>query len=1412
MHDTSITAEPVNRGQRWLRRLPRLVFALLLGLFVISGLSLAILNTHRGQAWLLARLAEQRTESGMSIAIAAIHGDPLGSFTASRVVLSDHRGVWARLPSVRVRWSPWALWRQRIVLSSLSAPRMIVLRRPELLPTRRSFWSKVRNANADIADIDIDRLDLDPAVVGRAQSLRLSGATELEDRRLRVVADLVARTSGDLARLRLRAEPDVDGFDLALAIDAPPDGVLARLARLRQGFAVTIAGDGHWRRWAGALSARLGGREVVALNLTQRGGAMTASGALLANETMPKLANWLIGRTSKLQAAARLDEGVLDATFDLKGERGRLAAEGRYDADGGQLAAGAMRLTLPDTLDLLPGARGHGVALTARPDGPLDALRAPWTLAVDRIERGPAYVLGLNASGRASRTSSGLTTSLDARASRVAGVSARIDPHLVDLHVAGGVTVDSRLANLRLSAVRLSLPDGELTADGDLSLPHGIGALTVTGALRPVDMAGIVRSDLRGQGRLVSLGLGERPRFTGRVDAPNVVILNQGLRQLLGDRASLGAAVDYGAARNLHFPAIQLVAPNGRLNGALQLDRDLKLNGRLAAQITSLDRLGIPRSTPVAASLLVDGPLTHPIVSLEARVARLELAGQALRDVTATVTPRTDKDYAVAIMGQSAWGPVRLAANLTPGPTVAVRDIDGRLDVWRLSGRAVLKGASLVSGALRASGHDLTADISAAPAGADTLVTFSAEGDRARPWPGRHLAVGRLRSSATLRLSPGRLPRVDGQLAIDNAVLDDLLIAKLRLTATPTAEGAVLQLTANGERGQPFNLSAAGRADDRSAALTLKGRIADLAIATTSPLQLGYGANGLLTGAAALAVGGGSLALSGHMRGSERALDLRIDGLNLQLLEPLVHGLNLSGLASGRLALAMPDGGRPRGGLSLTVKGLRRSGLTSASVPVDTQITGELTDRTGSLAMSTSVGGRSVGQASLTTSTFAYRPGVPSIDTMLSTPVSGVLGWSGPAEALWTLTALEGHDLAGPVSINASVAGTLREPSVSGSAASTALRYENLKLGTVVRDIRFDARFNGPQVTLVSLTGKAGKRGSVEVTGQGELSVGKHFPALLDIAFSDAEVINRDDFEATGTGRVQVRYGPEGGSITGGARLTRSRFRLGSNLVQPTPPLAVEERGGAFQPAEPYRRAIQPWTVALDASMPERFALDGRGLVSEWRGAVKMSGSLTAPAAVGRLDLIRGTYTFAGRRFDLDHGIITFDGGIPDPRLDIVAASIADSTTVQINIAGTATHPVISFSSNPSLPQDEILARLLYGSSIKELGPADAIQLASAVASLQNNGGRNLDLFGQAQRLTGIDRIRVLPPDPKRRAGTAFAGGKYITDRVYVEVRTDGNGYSATAIELDLTRTLSILSEIATLGGTNAAIRWSRDY
>ena len=207
-----------------------------------------------------------------------------------------------------------------------------------------------------------------------------------------------------------------------------------------------------------------------------------------------------------------------------------------------------------------------------------------------------------------------------------------------------------------------------------------------------------------------------------------------------------------------------------------------------------------------------------------------------------------------------------------------------------------------------------------------------------------------------------------------------------------------------------------------------------------------------------------------------------------------------------------------------------------------------------------------------------------------------------------------------------------------------------------------------------------------------------------------------------------------------------------------------------------------------------------------------VTGTSTTPIVSGSATIVRGTYNFAGKRFDIDRGTVRFNGGaLSDPTIDISASTNTNGINAIINITGTGQRPQVAFTSSPALPQDEVLSCLLFGSSPQNLSATEAIQLAAALNSLRGGGG-GLNPLGKLRGAVGIDRLRILGADETTGRGTAVAAGTHISNRIYVEIVTDAKGFTATQISLSISRALSVLSQVSSFSGTNVELRYKKDY
>ncbi len=661
----------------------------------------------------------------------------------------------------------------------------------------------------------------------------------------------------------------------------------------------------------------------------------------------------------------------------------------------------------------------------------------------------------------------------------------------------------------------------------------------------------------------------------------------------------------------------------------------------------------------------------------------------------------------------------------------------------------------------------------------------------------------------------GLFDKIVGSMRAQGIGRGPLFIGRLAANANlVNGEGRVTASLA-GRRGSNFELQTSAQIASDTVTLAGNGSYGNRRLRLVRPARLSkLDDSGWRLAPAVLRVGRGRLGLQGRFGGGLTDISAQFNTVPLALFDVAVRELGFGGNASGTLSYRQAEGGVPTGKASLKFDNLTRTGLIASSRPVD--IAANLALTVDALAVRAVIAeqDKTVGRAQARIGNLPQ--GFDLFGRLRRGTLAGQLRFNGPADSLWRLLGIEAFDVTGQVGVAANLSGSLMDPSISGVLATRTARLESTLSGTVISDIAARGQFNGSRLTLTSFNGKAGSNGTV--SGQGYVDYGGLFASPsrgvaveIRAAAKNAQLVNRDDFGATVTGPLTISSDGTSGTLGGDVVLNRGRFRLGQfNAAEALPVINVREIN---RRADEAPRRVRPavWRYDVKARAPNQFTVTGLGINSEWGANVTLTGTVDAPRITGQADLIRGEYEFAGRDFELVRGRINFRGeSPPNPALDIAASANLSDLNATINVRGTGLAPEISFTSTPALPEDELLARLLFGSSITDISAPEAVQLAAALASLRGGGG--LDPINALRGAIGLDRLRIVEGNQTLGQGTSIAAGKYITRNTYVEIVTDGRGYSATQVEFQITRWLSLLSSISTIGRQSANVRISRDY
>ena len=271
------------------------------------------------------------------------------------------------------------------------------------------------------------------------------------------------------------------------------------------------------------------------------------------------------------------------------------------------------------------------------------------------------------------------------------------------------------------------------------------------------------------------------------------------------------------------------------------------------------------------------------------------------------------------------------------------------------------------------------------------------------------------------------------------------------------------------------------------------------------------------------------------------------------------------------------------------------------------------------------------------------------------------------------------------------------------------------------------------------------------------------------------------------------------------------------DVVEKNRPFRIDEQ---LNPIAPTAAAVgQATGPAIDVALKadKGILVKGRGLDVDMSLDARVTGTTAKPVLDGEARVVRGDYDFAGKRFEFDdRGVVRLSNDPSQIRLDLTATRQDPSLTAVIRILGTAAKPQISLTSTPVLPNDEVLSQVLFGASAAQLSPLEAAQLASALTALASGGG--FDVIGGLRSFARLDRLALVGGG---QTGVSVAGGKYLTDNVYVELAGGGRAGPSVQVEYRVTKSLSLVSSLANQtttqgggvnqGGAKLSIRWRRD-
>lgn len=883
--------------------------------------------------------------------------------------------------------------------------------------------------------------------------------------------------------------------------------------------------------------------------------------------------------------------------------------------------------------------------------------------------------------------------------------------------------------------------------------------------------ASVQRAELSGRGRLLreAAGIG----FEGDIafGAWGVLPTDEALAEAVGTTISGHTRVEWVDGGPVILPAFLIDGQDYGLDGDLVIDGE-RLAGSARARAETMARFSALADRPLGgaleASLAGEYRLLSGSFDLDAAMRGRDLAlGQAEADNL--LRGRSQIDASVQ-RGAEGTEIRRLH--------IAARTLNADIRGW-----------------VRSQGTDLTLDLRFA----DLAVLGTQYG-------------GQLNARGQLADTAGRLSldfRADGRdLAFGQAELDELLRGPSELVLAGAREAGVITLDRLGLRARHLGVEASGRLAEGDSDLRANLEFSDLG-------ALGPRYRGAVTAEARLREAGDArrLRIDAEVRNIALGLDQAdqlFAGQTRFVLDGRMSGdrmsidtLQLAGPAFSITGDALVDGDERRATLVARLVDL---GIVVPQLQGPAQLDLRLA---GDGPSHYRLDGSGSGPGGIDLSA----RGRIGQDLMMD------LTLAGRANLALANAFLRGIDVQGPAQFDMRVNGPPRPESMSGTVTVQGGRLVAPEAFFVVEDIAGTARLSGLSVD-VNGSARGADGGSIRLAGQIGLAPG--LPADLRAAIDGLQLSDRRLYETQLSGELRlVQTTANPGLITGDLSLGRTELRIaasGLGVAGYVP--SMEHR---FEPAnvratrqranlEPQGIAAgQPGTeraLGLDVRVtaPGQIFVRGRGLDAELGGGVRLTGALNDIVPSGQFALLRGRLDLLGRRFVLSDGLLRLQGNLV-PFIELTATTVTPDITANIILEGEADNLNLRFSSAPELPEEEIVARILFGRELGNLSAFQAAQLASALATLAGRGGN-----GVVSRLRdgfGLDDLD-LSEGEDGVAGVRV--GRYLTERVYTDVFVDAEGRSEVSINLDITPSLRLRGRTDNEGRSGIGIFYETDY
>ena len=303
------------------------------------------------------------------------------------------------------------------------------------------------------------------------------------------------------------------------------------------------------------------------------------------------------------------------------------------------------------------------------------------------------------------------------------------------------------------------------------------------------------------------------------------------------------------------------------------------------------------------------------------------------------------------------------------------------------------------------------------------------------------------------------------------------------------------------------------------------------------------------------------------------------------------------------------------------------------------------------------------------------------------------------------------------------------EIDVAGVSVSTTTSPVSLQQTNGVLKLTND------RLTISSLNGKLGD-GSI--TAQGAIIYRPNLRFDLGVSVNDAQLLYPQGLRETVNAKLRLTGVEKHATLGGAVDLSSLSFTPAFDLSS----VLNQFSGGVEVPQAPGFQQNLQLNVAVNAS--NNVNLVSRTLSVSGSANLQIRGTAAQPVVLGRVNLNGGDVILNGTRFVLTGGTVQFvNPAMTEPVLNIALSTTVKQYNIDLRFRGPADQMRTQYTSNPSLPQADIINLLAFGQTT-EASAMNATPMNQEAEGLVASQVGN-QVTSRIAKAAGISQLSISP-------------------------------------------------------------------